>query len=334
MKTVKKPWVRVGLPSDGAPALVLAFAMVLAACSSGGSGAVEASATAGAEPTSTSEVMPVPAIGLGAEWITLRDPDGPLGGSMDIGRMRVPAGWRAPEVQREVWNDASGCPALVGRLAIRMISPDGASALEFRPSDAWIASGTERDVEACPSRPERDVPSYLKAQILHTHPDARILDYEDLPRPAQALQASVEGQLDGSGADEPVRRSYHAGRMLSAYLERGVEMREMRIALMMLSYAPDGNILAYSPGMIIYHAPHGQLDFSLPGRVESTKELNPAWLEAVAARSARARQRYEETPDGKRASALNAAILANAQMQREQRAANRTESLSTPTARD
>lgn len=271
-------------------AMVAAFA--LAGCQQGGAAPVAASqavpvqgqpiAVTATPPASTDAGMPPPLDTSRMQPAQIIDGQG-FGQPMVAADVQIPAGWQT--VGGVTWNDATNCVANQLQLGWSAVAPDSLTAVEILPGFNWQVSGTEIQMNPCPSGPWRSTREFLEATVQRTRQGARVVEYQDAPDVARQM-------AQGQQANPQAQVRHDAGRLLIAYTKDGVEMRELLSAAVTFS-AMQGNVVAGTATISSLRAPNGRLDPELGKRIGASMRPNPQWMEAMRQRSMASLQRYD-----------------------------------------
>lgn len=186
----------------------------------------------------------------------------------------VPAGWRAQgEIQ---WRGLS-----CGRLyqpTLQARAPDGRSAIELTPGEAWIGSGPNPSVP-CLRASFANAESYLKAWVGRHRPGAQWLDYRIRP---ERGRPPTDMPFPGGGG---TRSWAEVGQALIGYEQGGQAIRESLAVAISFSVtrmalpgmAPIQTSQGESFGVLSWRAPDGQLDFRQFDAMWQTLRSDAGW---------------------------------------------------------
>ena len=195
----------------------------------------------------------------------------------------VPAGWRHEGVVD--WKPGVPCSSGYS-LRLRAQSPDGSSAIELLPGEAWGATNYGGSAGNCPKGAFRNPQEYLNAWVQRNRPGARWLDYR--PRPDRSI-ASQQQNLPGGGF---FRSWVETGQALIGYIQGGREMREslavtISFAQSQFNGPAPGQTMqtlnGQSRGVLAWRTPEGSLDFRQFDAVWQTLRPGEEWQARINA---------------------------------------------------
>lgn len=231
-----------------------------------------------AAPARSQERPPLDTRSLQAAQIVDRDG---FGQPMVAAELQIPTGWTS--VGGITWNDQTPCVGNQLQFGWTALGPDSLTAIEKLPGFTWQVSGTETQFNPCPSAPFRSAREFLEATALKLRPGGRVLDYQDLTEEAlRSMPAS-------SAASSQTR--WDVGRLLVAYEDRGIDMRETLTAAVSFSQM-QGSLMGGTAVIDVQRAPDGRLDLELGRRVAATVRGNPQWQEAMRQRQIASMNQY------------------------------------------
>ena len=195
----------------------------------------------------------------------------------------IPAGWRHEGAVD--WKP--GVPCSSGfTLRLRAQSPDGSSAIELLPSEAWGANNFGGAAGECPRATFSNAQQYLNAWVQRHRPGARWLDYR--PRPDRSV-AGAQQNLPGGGF---FRSWVETGQALIGYTQGGREIRESLAVTISFAQsqfkglAPGQTMQTLngqSRGVLAWRAPEGSLDFRQFDAVWQTLRPGEEWQSRINA---------------------------------------------------
>ncbi|MEO5960897.1 MAG: hypothetical protein ABIZ49_05265 [Opitutaceae bacterium] len=212
-----------------------------------------------------------------------------FGSPMTAVTLLVPAGWTA--TGGVVWDrNPSSCGKTQTRFEWRAAAPDGISAIEILPQEAW--SGNNLPLPPmqlpCPNVRMTTVKEYLRGYASRVRPGARILDYRD--RGDMIKNPELYNRTD-RGAFGELKSWAEGGEVLLAYQINGRDVRE---SLAVIVYFNLNRMPGVMPGEIrefltlgtdvgfAVRAPAGQLDFMFAEMVRRSITPDPAWSALMA----------------------------------------------------
>jgi hypothetical protein len=194
--------------------------------------------------------------------------------------MLVPAGWT--HEGKVEWKVGAQCTSAY-HLVLRARSPDGASAIELLPGEAWGMNTFNGPTGGCPPGNFRDAQEYLRGWVQRHRPGARWLEYRPRPdRSRTGLQQAMPGGF--------FRTWTETGQVLIAYPANGREMRETVAVTINFSHSQFSGIggatmhtlNAQSLGTLSWRAPEGELDFRQFDAVWRTLRREDEWNSRIA----------------------------------------------------
>ena len=215
--------------------------------------------------------------------VQIMDANG-FGQPMVANEVQVPVDWQT--AGGVSWNDGTDCIANQMNTSWRAMAPDSLTVMEIMPGFNWQVTGTENQMNPCPSAPYRSTREFLEATVRNVRPGARVLDYQCLPEAEQAMAQAAQ-------ANPQAQVRHDAGRLLIGYQQDGVEMREVLAAAITFS-AAQGNVVAGTASINSLRAPNGRLDFDLGKRIVGSLRTNPQWMQAMRQRSNANLQRHSD----------------------------------------
>lgn len=252
---------------------ILTVALLLVACTPGGSGILGVAAAAGTNPASGT---------LHVQSVEIMDRQG-FEHPMPAATALVPVGWRTEG--GIVWNLGGCVPRTTNWSAT---APDSNQGIALLPSERWKWSSHPSNGGACPMAQITSIRAYLEELVRRMHPGARIIDFRNRPDLAQALQRinAVTPMPNGE-----LRNWVEAGEVLVGYTNQNeVEIREAiatTVAFFLTRMGMlDGSVLesldAQSVNTYAVHAPSGQLDFRAGELLRRTIQPAPEWAARIA----------------------------------------------------
>ncbi|MEO6568893.1 MAG: hypothetical protein ABIO94_09035 [Opitutaceae bacterium] len=250
----------------------------------------------------------LPAGSIRAQKMRIIDAGG-FGSPMTAVTLLAPVGWTA--MGGVVWDQKqSSCGKVGTRFEWRAAGPDGVSAIEILPQEAWSGHNLPLPAmqQSCPNIKITTAKEYLPWYASRVRPGARILDYRDRGDMIKNPELYNQSQR---GAFGEIKTWAEGGEVLLAFQVNGREVRESLAVIVHFSLNRMPGVM---PGEIrefltigsdvgfAVRAPAGQLDFTFAEMVRRSITTDPTWsalmaehnrkMAGISAKGAAARQDF------------------------------------------
>ena len=194
-----------------------------------------------------------------------------FGRPMTAMHLQIPAGWQT--VGGVAWNQDQVCHTLQRQIHWAAIAPDSLSAIELLPAITWQMADTSAMTRTpCPRGHYKSALDFLQQQAQQLRADARVLDYQDMPALAQELRRKGDEEARSKGLPVTPGVRTETGRILVAYQQDGISMREVMTATVSFY-----GVVATAERIAALRAPADRLDPVLLERVLTTLRPDPEW---------------------------------------------------------